>query len=198
MKDLSLHLLDLIENAAKAGAGRVVVTLWWEGPAFCLEVSDNGPGLPEAVAAAPTDPYSTTRTERPVGLGLALLQAAADQVGGRVEVRSVPGAGVTVLAVLPQGHVDAKPLGDLVGALVTAAVGWPLDLQVAVGRPAVTILDLAAVREHLDAVPLSHPEVVRYLREVLEEGLAPLQAQADRVFGAAAPTLASAARPPPA
>lgn len=184
MKDLSLHLMDVLENAAKAGATRVEVSLWWAGDVFCLEVVDNGPGLPAAVAADPTDPYRTTRSERPVGLGLALLRATAEQTGGRLLVQSEPGKGVRVYAEFPMCHVDAKPLGDLAGAVLTSALGWPTDLVLDVGRPPERVLDLAAVRCELGGVPLSHPEVIRVLAEAIATGLAPLQRQAEAQFGA--------------
>jgi len=197
VRDLSLHLLDIVENAAKAGAAQVCVTLWCEGDVFWFEVSDNGPGLPAAVADDPTDPYRTTRTERPVGLGLALLRAAAEQTGGSLEVRSRPGQGVTVRASFPRRHVDAKPLGDLAGALLTAALGWPIDLVVAVGQPPERILDMADVRRELAGVPLSHPDVSGFLRRILEEGLAPLREQAERAFGEVAGGPPQGAAPAP-
>jgi len=183
VKDLSLHLMDVLENAAKAGAARVHVSLWWDGDVFCFEVADDGPGLPTAVAADPTDPYQTTRTERPVGLGLALLRAAAEQTGGQVQVHSEPGKGVRVCAAFPLRHVDAKPLGDLAGALLTSALGWPTDLVVDVGRPPERVLDLAEVRHELGGVSLSHPDIVRFLTRTIEAGLSPLQRQAEVVFG---------------
>lgn len=182
MRDLSLHLSDILENAAKAGATRVVVRLWWAGSVFWLEVSDNGPGLPAAVADDPTDPYRTTRRERPVGLGLALLRAAAEQTGGSVQIVSRPGQGVCVRAAFPMGHLDAKPLGDLASALLTAALGWPLDLVVQVGDPPETVLDLAEVRRELGEVPLSHPDVARLLGDLLAAATGPLQRHADEVF----------------
>lgn len=197
MKDLSLHLLDIVENAAKAGAAQVCVTLWCEGDVFWFEVSDDGPGLPAAVAADPTDPYCTTRSERPVGLGLALLRAAVEQTGGSLAVHSRPGKGVTVRASFPRHHVDAKPLGDLAGALLTAALGWPTDLVVAVGSPPERILDMSEVRRELAGVPLSHPDVSRFLRQTLEDGLAPLREQAQCVFGGVAGRRPRAVAPQP-
>jgi anti-sigma regulatory factor (Ser/Thr protein kinase) len=183
VKDLSLHLADILENAAKAGATRVVVSLWWTASVFCFEVEDNGPGLPAAVADAPTDPYRTTRRERSVGLGLALLRASAEQTGGRVEVHSQPGHGVRVRADFPMAHVDAKPLGDLAGTLLTAALGWPLDLVVRVGSPAETVLDTAEVRRELGEVPLTHPDVARFLGATLTAATGPLQQPVEGIFG---------------
>jgi hypothetical protein len=185
--------MDVLENAAKAGAARVQVSLWWDGDVFHFEVADNGPGLPAAVAANPTDPYQTSRTERPVGLGLALLRASAEQTGGQLQVQSEPGKGVRVHAAFPMRHVDAKPLGDLAGALLTSALGWPTDLVLDVGCPPERILDLTEVRRELDGVTLSHPDIARFLAATIAAGLAPLERQAEAVFGTFGGTPASVA-----
>lgn len=182
MKDISLHLMDVLENAAKAGARRVHVSLCCEGETFRFAVADDGPGLPPAVAADPTDPYRTTRTERPVGLGLALLRAAAEQTGGWLRVRSRPGEGVRVEAAFGLRHVDAKPLGDLAGALLTSALGWPTDLVLDVGEPPERILDLTEVRRELGGLPLSHPDIARFLADTIAAGVLPLQRRAEALF----------------
>jgi len=75
---------------------------------------------------------------------------------------------------IDMGSIDARPLGDLVDALLTAAIAWPeMALAVAAdsGEPC---LDMATVKRELDGVPLSHPAVRNYLKECLDEALQPL------------------------
>jgi len=182
MKDISLHLLDVIENAAKAGSSQATVSLRCAETLLFLAVRDNGPGLPETVAEDPTDPYRTTRTERPVGLGLAFLREAAESTGGRLTIASTPGEGVALEATFDMAHIDAKPMGDIAGALLTAALGWPMDLVVHVGEADECVLDTEQVRKELEGVPLSHPQVRHFLEAALAEGLADLQARMDLVF----------------
>jgi signal transduction histidine kinase len=181
MKDLAMHLVDIIENSAKAGAAAARVTFHWKGTWLTVEVADDGPGLPPELAADPTDPYGTTRTERKVGLGLAFLRQSAEATGGRLEVETAPGKGVRLAATMDMASIDARPLGDLAGALQVAAVGWPeLGLVVRLdGEP--PMLDMKAVRQELDGIPASHPEVRKYLAECLEQGLAPLLRWAESV-----------------
>ena len=195
MKDLSLHLLDILENSAMAGARRVTVTLSRSGTWLHLDVTDNGPGLAPEVRADPTDPFCTTRRERKVGLGLGLLRRAAEQTGGSVTVAEAPGGGVSVTATFDLGHIDAKPLGDLEGALLTAIAAWPdLALCVRTGDDDLPVLDTAAVQQELPAGALAHPEVREFLRRELRAGLQPLTDWAADLFGQAAARLAASQR----
>ncbi|NLT41758.1 MAG: sensor histidine kinase [Anaerolineae bacterium] len=119
VREISLHLLDLLENARNAGAQRVSVEVVEDGAAGLLEllVDDDGRGLPAGRSETVFDPFYTTRTTRRVGLGLPLLRAAAERAGGRAEVTSAPGR-TTVKASFGLEHVDRAPMGDIVGTLV--------------------------------------------------------------------------------
>ena len=182
MQDISLHLLDVLENSAKAGAKAVALDFSWSGARLRVQIADNGPGLPPEIATDPTDPYRTTRTERPVGLGLSLLRQSAEQSGGSIRVESEPGEGVTVTAEFGFDSVDAKPLGDLISVLLIAAVSWPdTDLRVTTQCES-DILDMKTVKGELDGIPLSHPAVRTFVVEHLREGLAELMAWAGQEF----------------
>jgi len=130
VKELSLHLLDLIENAAEAAASRVEITIT-EDPArdrLRICVSDDGRGMAPDLLAGAADPFVTTRSTRAVGLGLALLASAAAQAGGRLRVSSAPGAGAQVVAEFQLSHIDRAPLGALGSTLAAAALLHP-DLR---------------------------------------------------------------------
>lgn len=118
MRDLSLHLLDIMENALTAGAGRVRVTVAEDGARDVLEltVEDNGPGLPVSVEQA-LDPFYTTKRNKRTGLGLSLFRAAAEQAGGELAVGRSELGGVAVRAALRLSHVDRAPLGDVAATL---------------------------------------------------------------------------------
>ena len=70
MEDLSLHILDIVENATAAGATFVEITVLEEKEAdlLTLTIRDNGRGMTEEMVRRARSPFGTTRTTRRVGL----------------------------------------------------------------------------------------------------------------------------------
>ena len=120
MREIALHVLDVLQNAAEAGATRVELTIDEDQPGDRLTITlhDNGRGMDAATLAQVTNPFFTTRTTRHVGLGLPLFAAAAERAGGQLVVESEPGQGTRVLATFGYFHPDRQPLGDLAGYTV--------------------------------------------------------------------------------
>lgn len=175
MQDLSLHILDIAENSVRARARTVSIRVEEDGrrDVLSLEVEDDGRGMDEETRLKSLDPFFSTRTTRRVGLGLPLLAEAARAADGRLALESGPGQGTRVRAEFRLSHIDRKPLGDIVQTLVTLIVGNPgtdfvyrhcLD-----GRS--FNLDTRALRARLGDGALDDPEVVRFIRETLQEGL---------------------------
>jgi signal transduction histidine kinase len=77
---------EALANAVRhAGAQRLGVRLARDGERLVLEVSDDGAGF------EPADPELRSRR-----LGLTSMEERAARLGGRLEIRSAPGAGTTV------------------------------------------------------------------------------------------------------
>lgn len=170
MRDLSLHLLDILENAVRAGAGRVDITLHATAGQLMLRIADNGPGFPPSVRGDPTDPFRTTRRERRIGLGLSLLRQSAEAAGGTLQIDAPPGGGVTLTCRYDPRHIDARPPGDMTGALMTALLAWPeTHIVLWGGTGTEPLLDSALLRETLDGIPLEHPRIQQALRETLDK-----------------------------
>jgi signal transduction histidine kinase len=84
-------LVNLLENARDAGAGRIVVRLAEQG----FTVQDDGRGItPELLPRIFEPRFSTTTSGS--GLGLPIVRRLVDGWGGSVEVESAPGRGTTV------------------------------------------------------------------------------------------------------
>lgn len=120
MPELSLHILDIAQNALDAGAGFLCVDLWQRACADCLSItlSDDGRGMTPEQAARAASPFFTTRPGRSTGLGLSFLRQAAELTGGSLTLSSRPGAGATVTARFGLSHIDRMPLGDMTGTLL--------------------------------------------------------------------------------
>jgi two-component system, NtrC family, sensor kinase len=70
---------------------------------IALEVSDTGEGMPPDVIARAGEPFFTTKEiGKGTGLGLAQVHGFAEQSGGTLHIRSIPGEGTTVTLLLPQ------------------------------------------------------------------------------------------------
>ena len=115
MEDLSLHILDIVENSIAAMAGRIEIRIE-ENQArdlVTIEIKDDGNGMDEQTLKKALDPFFTTRTTRRVGLGLSLLAQAARDSEGTFDLSSKPGEGTTVNATFRLSHPDCKPMGDI-------------------------------------------------------------------------------------
>lgn len=149
MQDLSLHILDIVENSIAASATRIKILIVedTEKDSLSLQISDNGKGMDAETRDKVLDPFFTTRTTRKVGLGLPLLAQAARQSGGKLELDSEPGHGTTVKAVFKASHPDLKPLGDITQTLRAILSGRPeLDLCFEYWRDSNLLAELSTSR----------------------------------------------------
>ena len=74
MKEISLHLLDVAKNSIAADAKAIDLVLEEGADHECtMSIRDDGCGMDAEFLARVTDPFTTTRTTRKVGLGLPLL-----------------------------------------------------------------------------------------------------------------------------
>jgi hypothetical protein len=185
LKDLSLHLFDILENSVKAGATRLRLELWLVGSCLHIRIVDNGPGFPNEMLERVADPYCTTRTERPVGLGLAFLRESAEATGGSLRVANNLEGGACVEVFFDMSHIDARPLGDIIGTVVGFFVGWPhVELEIVLGQGADTeiVFDSAAIRSELEGVDPSHPQVQKFVKNMLDEAMSKLVADINDVL----------------
>jgi len=76
MKEIGLHIMDIVQNSVRAGASEISVTLSESiaKDTLTLAIADDGKGMDEETCRRATDPFFTSRTTRKVGLGLPLLQ----------------------------------------------------------------------------------------------------------------------------
>ena len=174
MQELADHVMDIAQNSISAGATQIFVSVSEDSAAdrLTVTVEDNGRGMTAAQAARATDPFYTTRTTRKVGLGIPLFQMQAEMTGGNFQITSEPGTGTKVTAEFVPSHVDMVPLGDLaltVRLLIACNPGLDFVFCHRKDQKRFT-LDTRELRKALGGeVPLSDPEVQRWIREFLAE-----------------------------
>lgn len=173
MRDLSLHLLDIIQNSVKAGATEIAVSLTADerNDLLTLRVDDNGCGMDSLLLSKVIDPFTTTRKTRSVGLGIPLLKEACEMTGGSFGIQSEPGVGTKVEANFVLSSIDRLPVGNVGDTFFGLALDHPeIDyrLELKSGEQEF-ILDFKDLRKRLDGVPLNEISVCTWIKESIEE-----------------------------
>ncbi len=179
MKEIGLHIMDIVQNSVRAGAGEISVTLSESvaGDTLTLTVADDGRGMDEETCRRATDPWFTSRTTRRVGLGLPLLQMNAGLAGGEVKVDSAPGRGTTVTATFGYSHVDRPPLGDVSGTIALLLLSNPginiIYNHICEGNA--WSISTREIKEELGEDAVTDLTIVRPLKEIINENVSSLR-----------------------
>ncbi len=180
MKDLSLHILDIVQNSTAAGASEVSIIVDQNLSANLLSISiiDNGRGMSAETLQKVADPFYTTRTTRKVGMGVSLLKQNAEQTGGWLKIESTQGMGTKLTATFNLDHIDRPPIGDISGVMALIIGGNPevrfkYNHFVEGGQ---YVLDTLEVNEALEGTPINDPLIIRFLKEMLNENLTSINA----------------------
>lgn len=175
MEDLSLHILDIVENSIEAGADTVEIRLAEDTvkDLLSIEIKDNGRGMDEETAKMVTDPFYTTKTVRRIGLGLPFLKQAAHECEGEFTISSEKGRGTTISACFRRSHIDRKPLGDMGATIMVLIAGNPdINFVFRYKRDDYDyVLDTKEIRDELDGIPINSPEVLAIIRKDIDNGL---------------------------
>ena len=172
MKDLSMHIMDILQNSTRAGATEVTLEVLEDVAADTLTIRfiDNGCGMDAETVQKVINPFFTTRK---VGLGLPLLKQNTEQTGGSLDIQSEKGKGTTVTAVFGRSHLDRPPMGDLAGTVVLTASAYP-DIRFIFhyhNGETDYVFDTVEVNEALDGISIQEPEVIQYLKEMIQENI---------------------------
>ena len=176
MKELSLNILDIAHNSVKANASLIGISIDETDDVLSFKITDNGKGMTADFLSRVTDPFTTTRTTRKVGLGLPLLKMEAEMTGGSFSIKSKSETeykehGTEVFASFNKKSIDYIPLGDIIGTLCALVQGaentdFIFNHKMPHGE---VFLSTKEMRELLGDVPLGSPEVISWVREYLSE-----------------------------
>ena len=173
MKELSEHILDIVQNSTAAGAAHIGITLTENvNSLLTIHIEDDGCGMSPEMLASVTDPFTTSRTTRKVGLGIPLYRMSAEQTGGSLSIESEVGKGTAVTARFHADHLDCPPLGDLPRTVALLVQGNPnVDFSYLHTTPTGRVeLNTVLLRETLgDEISLAEPEIFLWICDYLKE-----------------------------
>ena len=89
---LTQILVNLVGNAAEAGAGHIDIAVRTQKGKTIFSIKDDGPGIRPEHMKYIFDPFVTSKA-RGSGIGLALTKKMVMQLGGLIEVQSAEGRG---------------------------------------------------------------------------------------------------------
>ena len=164
MRELALNVLDITENSLSAGAKliEIVLDVKFEEDVFSITIRDDGCGMDEQMLEKVTDPFTTTRTTRSVGMGIPLFKYSAESSGGDFSIVSKKGKGTTVTAKYRIGHIDRMPLGDFGGVVLQlVTMNKDTDFRIIVKSGAEEgVSDTRQIREILgEEISFLQPEI---------------------------------------
>ncbi len=126
MKELSLHILDVVENSLRAKAKKVRISILEDTRENRLElvIEDDGEGMDEETLKMVRDPFFSGQGKK-VGMGIPLLDQLTRQCEGNLEILSEKGKGTTVRATFQRDNLDLPPLGKLADTLFVIMASHP-------------------------------------------------------------------------
>ena len=179
MNDLSMHILDIIQNSLSAGASLIELDVWEDvlNNLLTITIKDNGKGMTPEQVAMVTDPFFTSRTTRKVGMGLPLYRQSAEQSGGALKVASKVGAGTSVTATFGYDHFDRPPMGDLANAVVLMMSANPdhffrFTYQY---NDRTYSINTQEITEALDGLPIHDVGVIKMIQQIIDDNMAALR-----------------------
>jgi len=175
MKDLSMHIMDIIQNSVRAESTMVTLDIE-EDPVsdrYWIVIGDNGCGMDKQTLANVMDPFFTTRTTRKVGLGLPLLRQNAERTGGEMILRSTKGKGTELEVWFTLSHLDRPVLGDIAGTMVLLVGANPeMNFVYTHKTPkGEYVFDTREVKQILEEVSIADPQIMSHIKTLINENI---------------------------
>lgn len=170
MQDLSLHILDVVENSIDAGAKRVEITIDenTKKNLLIVKIKDDGEGMNKKTLAKALDPFFTTKKTRRIGLGLSMLAQATKEAEGSFDITSKKGKGTKVTAKFVYDHIDRKPIGNMAETIIAlvASNGLKADFIYKHSKNGKDfVFDTRYLKKELNGILINEPEVLNLLRK---------------------------------
>lgn len=175
MQELSLHILDIIQNSIRAEATQVKLLIEenMNSNLLTISIEDNGKGMSDEMAKNVKNPFVTSRTLRKVGLGIPLLSQLCAECNGEVIIESKENIGTKIIATMQYDHIDRLPLGDMAKTITTLIMGKP-DIHYIYthffNNESFTF-DTEEIKAVLDGVPIENLEVLAWIQQYITENL---------------------------
>lgn len=174
MKEISLHILDLVQNSINAGANliQIIIAEDMELNQLTIKIADNGRGMDQETLKLISDPFFTTAMKK-TGLGIPLLKQHAEAAGGTLVVETEKGKGTTVNAMFQHNHIDRQPMGDITSTITGLIRAFP-DIDFVYRHTFNNnhfTLDTREIKTELQEISINSMEIISFLTDMINENL---------------------------
>ena len=180
MKEIALHIMDLMENSVRAKASSIKLTIKESTTdnLYSVTIEDDGVGMSPEFVSRVTDPYTTTRTTRKVGLGLPLIKMNTEIAGGGMSIDSEVGRGTILSFWYAHDSWDRPPLGDIAGTIVMLAANNENKriIYKHISKKGEYTFDTKEIKEILGDMSINNYDIIKYLKEMINENILDIEA----------------------
>lgn len=188
MEELSLHILDIVENSVAANATIIKIEIYRDEKANLLSIKiwDNGKGIDKELLEKIESPFYTSKKEKKikVGLGIPLFKFSALQSHGSFKIDSKKGEYTQIEATFQLNDIDRPPLGDLYSTFLGIVITHQnIDFEIKIENNGKCFeFSTGEIREVLNDVPFTYPDVYDFISKNIEQGILEIGLNPKKVY----------------
>ncbi len=173
MEDLAMHMMEIIMNSIKANSTLIKISISFltQTNKIMIEIIDNGCGMNKELLDRVTNPFTTSRTTRKVGLGVSFMKGLCESCDGEFSIQSEVGVGTSVLASIRKDHIDVPPLGNI-GELMMMCIQANENIDYILTYKDDLdefVFESITIKEELCGVSINEPEILLWIKEYINQ-----------------------------
>ncbi|MBQ1468875.1 MAG: sensor histidine kinase [Solobacterium sp.] len=175
MEDLAMHMIEIIMNSIHANSRNISIRILDSKlqNTIRMTIQDDGKGMSEEFVKKVTDPFTTSRTTRSVGMGLAFMKGLTEQCAGDFTIESTLGVGTTLTASVQKDHIDTPPMGNI-GSMMMQCIQADENIDFVLEYKTDSnefLFRTVDIREQLEGVSMLEPSILLWIRSYINEGI---------------------------
>lgn len=172
LNEISLNILDIVQNSIKARASlvHIFVDISTSDNSLIIKVKDDGSGF-DVNAYENAQNKKKYNGNKHGGYGIMLFKESAEKTGGYFKISSIIGKGTEITSAYILNSPCRLPLGDInatVEALVFCCTDVDFVYTYKVDEGSFT-LSTKEIKEIIGNIPINNPEVVNFVKAYLKE-----------------------------
>ncbi|NCB33580.1 MAG: ATP-binding protein [Erysipelotrichia bacterium] len=175
MEDLAMQILELLMNSIQAGSRKIILKIRdsLKDNVISIDLRDDGKGMSQDLVKKVTDPFTTSRTTRKVGMGVAFMKGLTEECNGTFAVKSDVGKGTCISATVQKDFIDTPPIGDL-GEMMMACIQANEDISYEMIYETDTykfVFASSEIKEQLAGVSMLDSSILLWIKEYINQNV---------------------------